>query len=83
MRVLVDRAIPFLQGVLEPYAEVEYLDGNAFTKDQNPHPVVNLNNTNYNGDGMHVIHTGGKYDSYLQIPAIPPKYTSGEYVYRG
>jgi hypothetical protein len=36
-----------------------------------------------NGDGMHVIHTGGKYDSYLQIPAIPPKYTSGEYVYRG
>ena len=34
MRVLVDRAIPFLQGVLEPYAEVEYLDGNAFTKER-------------------------------------------------
>ncbi len=36
-----------------------------------------------NGDGMHVIHTGGKYDSYLQIPTIPPKYTSGKYVYKG
>ena len=34
-----------------------------------------------NGDGIHVIHTGGKYDSYLQIPTIPPKYTSGDYVY--
>lgn len=31
----------------------------------------------------HVIHTGGKYDSYLQIPTIPPKYTSGDYVYEG
>lgn len=26
--------------------------------------------------GPHVIHTGGKYDSYLQIPVIPPKYDS-------
>ena len=33
MRVLVDRAIPFLQGVLEPFAEVLYLDGNNFTKE--------------------------------------------------
>ncbi len=33
MRVLADSAIPFLQGVLEPYAEVEYLDGRAFTKE--------------------------------------------------
>lgn len=23
--------------------------------------------------GAHVIHTGGKYDSYLQIPVIPQK----------
>jgi predicted acyl esterase len=23
--------------------------------------------------GTHIIHTGGKYDSYLQIPVIPPK----------
>jgi hypothetical protein len=32
--------------------------------------------------GNHVIHTGGKYDSYLQIPAVPPRYQAGEYVYR-
>ena len=35
------------------------------------------------GEAKHVIHTGGQYDSYLQIPTIPPKYTAGEYVYRG
>lgn len=28
--------------------------------------------------GMHVIHTGGQYDSYLQIPEIPPKYEDGD-----
>jgi len=38
--------------------------------------------TEDNGDGIHVIHTGGKYDSFLQIPVIPPKYQAGEYVYR-
>jgi len=32
--------------------------------------------------GNHIIHSGGKYDSYLQIPVIPPKYVAGEYVYR-
>lgn len=32
--------------------------------------------------GIHVIHTGGKYDSYLQIPTIPPKYQVGDYVVR-
>lgn len=32
--------------------------------------------------GNHTIHTGGKYDSYLQIPVIPPKYADGDYVYR-
>lgn len=32
--------------------------------------------------GDHIIHTGGKYDSYLQIPVIPPKYKAGDYVYR-
>lgn len=31
MRVLVDCAIPFLQGVLEPFAEVVYLDNKDFT----------------------------------------------------
>lgn len=33
MRVLADKAIPFLQGVLEPFAEVEYVDGNNFTQE--------------------------------------------------
>lgn len=32
MKVLVDKAIPFLQGVLEPFCEVEYLEGNHFTR---------------------------------------------------
>jgi predicted acyl esterase len=32
--------------------------------------------------GKHVIHSGGKYDSFLQIPVIPPKYVAGDYVYR-
>ncbi|HJX04082.1 MAG TPA: CocE/NonD family hydrolase [Dehalococcoidia bacterium] len=32
--------------------------------------------------GNHVIHTGGKYDSYLQIPVIPPRYQAGNYIYR-
>jgi predicted acyl esterase len=43
----------------------------------------NMNHEVDNGDGKHVIHTGGKYDSYLQIPDIPPKYSSGDYIYRG
>ncbi len=33
-------------------------------------------------EGRHVIHTGGKFDSYLQIPVIPPRYRAGNYVYR-
>ncbi len=32
--------------------------------------------------GQHVIHTGGKYESYLQIPVIPPRYAAGDYVSR-
>ncbi|QOX65200.1 CocE/NonD family hydrolase [Anoxybacterium hadale] len=33
--------------------------------------------------GSHIIHGGGKYDSYLQIPVIPPKYkTKNGYMYR-
>jgi len=35
-----------------------------------------------NNRGNHVIHSGGKYDSFLQIPFIPPKYTAGAYEYR-
>jgi uncharacterized protein len=32
--------------------------------------------------GRHVIHTGGEYDSFLQIPVVPAKYTAGDYAYR-
>ena len=33
--------------------------------------------------GSHIIHTGDRYDSYLQIPVIPPKYTTKKgYMYR-
>ena len=35
-----------------------------------------------NNKGSHVIHSGGKYDSHLQIPVIPPRYRAGDYVYR-
>lgn len=33
MRILVDSAIPFIEGILEPFAEVEYIDGNHFTRE--------------------------------------------------
>jgi len=36
-----------------------------------------------NGEGRTVIHTGGQYDSYLQIPVVPPKYQVGDYIYKG
>ncbi|MGI6333306.1 MAG: CocE/NonD family hydrolase [Saccharofermentanales bacterium] len=32
--------------------------------------------------GNHIIHTGGQYESFLQIPVIPPRYVAGDYVYR-
>lgn len=32
--------------------------------------------------GNHIIHTGGEYESFLQIPVIPPKYQAGDYIYR-
>lgn len=32
--------------------------------------------------GNHIIHTGGAYESYIQVPVIPAKYKSGDYVYR-
>ena len=35
------------------------------------------------GKAQHVIHTGGEYESFLQIPVVGPKYTAGEYVYKG
>lgn len=36
-----------------------------------------------NGEGKHVLHTGGEYESFLQIPAVPPKYQVSDYIYRG
>ncbi len=32
--------------------------------------------------GNHIIYTGGQYESWLQIPVVPPKYVAGDYVYR-
>jgi len=32
--------------------------------------------------GNHIIHTGGKYDSHLLVPVIPPKVTARGYSYR-
>ncbi len=32
--------------------------------------------------GRHIIHTGGDCESYIQVPVIPPRYQSGDYVYR-
>lgn len=32
--------------------------------------------------GNHIIHTGAEYDSYIQVPIIPPKYVAGEKIYR-
>ncbi len=33
MKIIVDRAIPFVEGVFEPYAAVEYLPGAAFCRE--------------------------------------------------
>ena len=33
-------------------------------------------------EGKHIIHTGTEFDSYLQVPCIPPKYKAGNYIYR-
>ncbi|MHB8076395.1 CocE/NonD family hydrolase [Desulfosporosinus fructosivorans] len=33
-------------------------------------------------NGNHIIHTGGKYDSFLQAPVVPPKYQVGDYILR-
>ena len=42
-----------------------------------------MNHKTDNGDGMHVIHTGGEHQSYLQIPVVPPKYKVGDYIWHG
>ena len=40
-----------------------------------PQPLI------WDNEGRHVIHTGGKYASYIQVPVVPPRYTSGEFKY--
>lgn len=32
--------------------------------------------------GRHIIYTGGEYESFLQIPVIPPKFQDGEIIIR-
>ena len=44
---------------------------------------TDFNHETDNGEGTHVIHTGGKNDSYLQIPTVPPKYQVGDYIWKG
>ena len=34
MKFLIDNAIPYLKGLLEPYAEVRYLDGKSFLRQE-------------------------------------------------
>ena len=34
MKIVIDRAIPFISGILEPYAEVRYIDGAEFTPEE-------------------------------------------------
>ncbi len=33
-------------------------------------------------EGRHIIHTGGRFDSYLVVPVVPPKYEHKGYVFR-
>ncbi len=33
VRIIIDQAIPFIEGVLEPYADVRYMDGRAISHD--------------------------------------------------
>ncbi|MCF0229289.1 MAG: hypothetical protein HUJ76_06295 [Parasporobacterium sp.] len=35
-----------------------------------------------NGNGKHVIHMGGNFESYLQIPVMPPKYRHKDIIIR-
>jgi predicted acyl esterase len=37
---------------------------------------------NTNNKGRHIIWTGGNYESYLQIPVIPPKFQDGDIIIR-
>lgn len=32
--------------------------------------------------GVHIVHTGSAYESYIEIPVIEPRYTAGDYLRR-
>ncbi len=32
--------------------------------------------------GTHQVHTGGQYDSWIELPVVPPRYQAGEYIHR-
>ncbi len=32
--------------------------------------------------GTHNIHTGGEWESWIEVPVVPPRYQAGEYVHR-
>ena len=38
-----------------------------------PEPIVTMAHTATRNRGMHVIHTGGRYDSHLLVPVVPPR----------
>ena len=33
IRIIIDQAIPFIEGVLEPYADVRYMEGRAISRE--------------------------------------------------
>jgi uncharacterized protein len=35
-----------------------------------------------NNKGTHIIRAGGQFQSFLQIPVVPPKYRAGAHIYR-
>ncbi|MDW2796374.1 CocE/NonD family hydrolase [Clostridium boliviensis] len=37
---------------------------------------------NSDNQGNHLIYTGGEYDSFLQIPVIPPRFQDGDFIIR-
>jgi uncharacterized protein len=39
---------------------------------QYPPGVVSMGHSVTRNVGTHVIHTGGRYDSYLLVPIVPP-----------
>lgn len=32
--------------------------------------------------GTHNIHIGGEWESWIEVPVVPPRYQAGEYIHR-